>query len=89
MLRVQGLITSHLTSPKPPGLLVFTYFPSFSRIYIIYIHVCANIGQLDKWSCQIVSLITDDITICNNDNIGVKSTCLCFNDVSLFFNVFF
>ena len=35
-------------------------------------------GPLDEWTCQIVSLITDDIATCNNDIMGLKSTCLSF-----------
>ena len=53
----------------------------------IYIHEYANIGPLEVWTCLIVSLISDDITTCNNENMVLKSTCLNFNDV-YFFNYF-
>ena len=54
----------------------YVNFPLF--LDFIFIHEYANIGPLDEWTCQIASLITDDITTCNNDYMGLKSTCLRF-----------
>ena len=69
------MIIKHLSSPPPPNsfCVIFPLFLDF-----IFIHEYANIGPLDKLTCQIVSLFTDDITTCNNDNMGLKSTCLSF-----------
>ena len=68
---------------QPPHFAPPTHFDSFYVIFplfldFIFIHEFANIGPLDEWTCQIVSLITDDITTCNNDSMGLKSTCLVF-----------
>ena len=38
---------------------------------------------MDLSNCNI-----DFIKTCNNDNIGMKSACLYFNDFPLFFSVF-
>ena len=73
--KVQGLIINNLTSPPPPDCF-YVIFPLF--LDFIFIHEYENIGPLDEWTCQIVSLITDDITTCNNDNMGLKSNCLSF-----------
>ena len=69
----QGLIINHLTSHPLHFDSFYVIFPLF--LDFIVIHEFANIGPLDEWTCQIVSLITDDITTCNNDNMGLKSTC--------------
>ena len=85
ILRAQGLIINHLTSPPPTDSfdVIFLFFDS------IYIHEYANIGPLVEWTCQIVSLITDDITTRNNDNIRLKSTCLSFLMMFPYFLTFF
>ena len=63
-------------APTPTPGSVYVTFPFL--LDFIYINEYANIGPLDEWTCQIVSLITDDITTCNCDNMGSKSTCLGF-----------
>ena len=65
----------HFALPLPPDSF-YVIFPLF--LDFIYIHEYANIGPLDEWTCQVVSLITDDITTYNNDNIGLKSNWLSF-----------
>ena len=70
--------------PTPDSFYVI--FPLF--LDFIYIHEYANIGPLDEWTCQIVSLITDDITTCNSDNMELKlKPVYVFSGVSYFFNI--
>ena len=66
-------------------LLWVCHFPIgiLGQVWYLIVSIPDLCNLITLWNC-----ITDGITTCNNDNMGMKSTCLCFNEVFLFHNIF-
>ena len=65
----------------------FPHFLSFRESTLICKLYTVKNEQLDEWKCQICTNV--DIKKCNNDNMGMKSAYLCFNDFPLSFFLIF